>query len=637
MKTLKKWIVCLGSAFLLSLVQFSYADFVNGGFEDTYTPSGGNTHNEITGWTQTGYIFNGTGSSSPTSLVDIDLGAGTEPGGISDIVNGPTQTIQDYFLFGAQPTPTLLLPVTALQSAIINMRSINAPLAKSSSGNIAGWTNLQRQATAFSQQITVQSSDVDPLDHVVHVRLKIAPVINAPAHSPQEQPFFAVQLNNITTGRTGSNPLFFLWNYAGQAGVPWKLLTQAGTNPGGNIAYQYTDWQAVDIAPGNAFVHVGDVIELVVIAAGCSQGGHEGHIYLDDVHTYIPPALWVSAVGPASSTPGNDITYTYHYFNAGETPIDNVQVVANMPQQGNPSPPPAASTTFVSVTTPTTGTSPSCTGTSPVICTMGTLQAGESGTFQLTVNIPGGWATSTGPVNNGNYPISGTGISPLLGPLVQTALVAPSSLSNLVVNVSGLPATGSIESAYSGTYTCTNSPIVTATGNAPGATCDISNLPAGLSVSGCTIGSPGSPWVQPSTIPSDETVTCTVAGTPTAPGTFVANVVSDATNNSNSVDNKANAPITINDAVDIPATLNGSSALTPVTVCCGRPVILGPLPIPGPGPTTYTVTAHTGDLSCHIGQTASQTYLKVFGSTGSCTIVAKKNNVTSNPLTVVAP
>jgi len=87
-------------------------------------------------------------------------------------------------------------------------------------------------------------------------------------------------------------------------------------------------------------------------------------------------------------------------------------------------------------------------------------------------------------------------------------------------------------------------------------------------------------------------------------------------------------------SVDIPATVNGSPILNPAVVCCGRPVILGPLPVPGSGPTIYTVTNHTGNVTCQIGQTSSQTYLKMQGTSGSCTIVGTKNGVTSNPLTV---
>jgi hypothetical protein len=494
--------------------------------------------------------------------------------------------------------------------------------------------NPELSALLQDGQYTVQSSDVDPKDGKVHIRFIAAPVMQNAPHSANQQPFFAFQLNNITTGRIGANPVFFQWNYGGEAGVPWQTIT--GTNTGSDL-YYYTNLQAYDISPGNAFIHVGDTIELVAIASGCSPGGHDGHMYLDQVGTSIPFGLWVSAVGPVSSTPGSNITYTYTYVNTELTAVNNVQIVANLPLPATASSP--SSTSFVSVTTPTTGTSPSCSGTNPVTCNIGTLQSGQTGTFQLTVNIPSGWATTVGPVNNGNYPISGTGFNPLLGPLVQTALLAPSSLSNLVANTSGLPSTAILNQTYSGTFTCTNTPTASATGDAPSASCDITNLPAGLTVSGCTISPGNTVWIEPTTIPSNQTVTCSVTGAPTSSGTVTATVTTDAANNSNSTTNHANATISVaSNGPAIPATLDGSTMLSPAVICCGRPLILGPLPVPGSGATTYTVSHTTGHVRCVIGHSGPQTYLKMNGDHGSsCTIIATKDGVTSAPFTVVTP
>lgn len=89
--------------------------------------------------------------------------------------------------------------------------------------------------------------------------------------------------------------------------------------------------------------------------------------------------------------------------------------------------------------------------------------------------------------------------------------------------------------------------------------------------------------------------------------------------------------------VNIPATVNGSPILNPAVVCCGRPVLLGPLPVPGSGPTVYTIINKTGNVTCQIGQTNSQIYLKMRGTNGSCTIIGKKNNIVSSPLKVIAP
>ncbi|WP_237758783.1 hypothetical protein, partial [Legionella quinlivanii] len=90
-------------------------------------------------------------------------------------------------------------------------------------------------------------------------------------------------------------------------------------------------------------------------------------------------------------------------------------------------------------------------------------------------------------------------------------------------------------------------------------------------------------------------------------------------------------------AVDIPATVNGSPIYNPAVVCCGRPVILGELPIPGAGPSLYSLINKTGNVVCQIGQTATQNFLKMHGRNGSCTIIGSKNGIFSNPLTVIAP
>ena len=90
-------------------------------------------------------------------------------------------------------------------------------------------------------------------------------------------------------------------------------------------------------------------------------------------------------------------------------------------------------------------------------------------------------------------------------------------------------------------------------------------------------------------------------------------------------------------SVEIPATVNGSPIFNPAVVCCGRPVLLGPLPVPGIGPTVYSVINQSGNVTCRIGQTQTQTYLKMYGTNGSCTIIGTKNGTVSKPLKVIAP
>jgi len=64
-----------------------------------------------------------------------------------------------------------------------------------------------------------------------------APVLEDPAHNPQEQPWFYVSVRNHTRGDA---LLFEQFTFSGQPGVPWQ------TNGG----YKFTDWQLKDIVPG---------------------------------------------------------------------------------------------------------------------------------------------------------------------------------------------------------------------------------------------------------------------------------------------------------------------------------------------------------------------------------------------------
>jgi hypothetical protein len=276
----------------------------------------------------------------------------------------------------------------------------------------------------------------------------------------------------------------------------------------------------------------------------------------------------------------------------------------------------------------------------------GSLAPGGTGTFTMTVGVPGDWPTSYGPINNGNYPISGTNqtspptpINPVLGNLVQTTMIpgaSPTPNSNLVVDVSGLTNT-SIESGnnYTGTYSCTNTGAVTA----PTATCNISGLPDGLSVTGCTINPGSVAWTTPDNIPSGSTVTCTVSGPATSPFSkeYDALVTSDSTNNINSITNHATVPFNVyNNPVSIPATLNGSTIISPAPVCCGRPIAVFDLPISSDLAASYSITGTTGNIRCVIGSNGANNYVKIFGRPGTCTVQGLKNGEISAPLTLVA-
>ncbi len=268
---------------------------------------------------------------------------------------------------------------------------------------------------SLKQTMTVGADDIDSVDGLAHIRFVVAPVLQDPNHSPDEQPYFFVQLTNLTKGKL----LYQDFNFANQAGVPWKQV--------GEI--KYTDWALVDIAPGSADLAPGDKVELEVIAAGCSQSGHWGHVYVDGVGPTVP-GIFVSATGPSAANEGTDITYVLTYKNGGENSAGGVVVEFNMPPH----------TTFTSVSPPPGVTcTPPATQTGTVSCTVGALAAGASGSFPVTVHIDNGTAGSV--ITAGDYSIKGTNISPLLGPKVYTDVTKDVTYANLGITMNGGAAT----------------------------------------------------------------------------------------------------------------------------------------------------------------------------------------------------
>jgi hypothetical protein len=150
-------------------------------------------------------------------------------------------------------------------------------------------------ANGLRQTMTTSNADVDPSDNKVHIRFAIAPVLQNPGHADNAQPYFWVQLMNVTTG----TQLFHTFNFANQTGVPWKTDPAPGGQP-----VQYTDWQAFDIAPGPAQLAVGDQVEMLVVASGCAAGGHWGQGYVESFGPKLP-GITVTGLEPphASSAP----------------------------------------------------------------------------------------------------------------------------------------------------------------------------------------------------------------------------------------------------------------------------------------------------------------------------------------------
>ena len=373
----------------------SQADFVNGDFET------GN----LNAWTVTTHLNkSGIAVLPPQKVADLALTTGG-----SSFTKTVTGTAPESVLAaGLQTGDTLMYPRFGKYAAVVN------ELGKNTNSN------------ELFQSLTTTATDIDSIDGKIHIRFVLAPVLQNPGHADKLQPYFYLELRNVTKGTL----LFSSFNFSNQAGVPYKSS--------GGGAVQYTDWQLFDVAPGAAGLAVGDTVTMDIIASGCQPGGHWGHLYVDGFGTFIP-GLTVAGSAAQAALAGTNLTYTFQVKNGGAAAASGVTVSDVLP----------TGTTFVGVSGGPAGTScttPAVGATGTVSCNLGALDAAANTSFQITVNINPG---SSGTVYNGDYNVRGTGISPLIGPLVNTTII-PSYF--ITANVTG----------GNGTLTC-QSPVATGT------------------------------------------------------------------------------------------------------------------------------------------------------------------------------
>ena len=363
---------------LPSIAQARQADFVNGGFESS----------DFTGWKVQTNLNPGAGIPMfpPTAISSLGL----LTGGVNKSSVQPGATPESQIAAGLTAADSLRYPRFGMYSALVNQAGNN------------------NNSNTITQTLTTTQADVDAVDGRIHVRFALAPVLENPNHFNYQQPYFYIEIANTTTNKV----LFSSFNFSNQPGVPFK-------NAAANAGVQYTDWQLFDLAPGPTAIAIGDKLTATIIATGCSLGGHYGQLYVDGFGTFVP-GLTVVASGPQSANANTDITYTFTAKNGGSTAASNVVVTEVLP----------AGTTFVSVTGATCTTpAPGMAGT--VTCNLGSLNASAASNFMLTVHID---PTATGTINNGNYTIQGTGINPLIGPLVQTAITSGVVYTDLAIS-----------------------------------------------------------------------------------------------------------------------------------------------------------------------------------------------------------
>lgn len=346
--------------------------------------------------------------TTPMTEVALNLTAtGASPSGTTQVVAGPIQDPQAPALHG--------LPWGG-QAVVINLGGLNHSVNK------------------LSQVVTMDSADVDPADGLVHVRLAMAPVLeNTGSHTPDQQPYVFMALTNLTRG----SQLLGYFVAANQPGIPWTTALLSG-----NQQYISTPWQAFDIAPGAANLQVGDQVKLTIVAAGCSPGGHEGHVYVTGVGSFFPPGLTMQASAPASVVAGSTLSYTMQYSNTANQTAMNVQLLAQTPPN----------TVFQSLTPPPGATcnAPSQGTSGQIACTLSSpLAVGVNGQWQMTVRVDSGAAANTSPLIGPNYEISATNTPRLLGPAAPVRVLDPALSYSVSLTKPGT-GTGAVSSAPAG-------------------------------------------------------------------------------------------------------------------------------------------------------------------------------------------
>jgi uncharacterized repeat protein (TIGR02543 family) len=555
----------LGGALLAS--QGVHANFVNGGFEDS--PA-------MTGWTITSFMNN-----KPNGL------------GTNGITTFPP-TESSHLNLNSASANNLTMVWSGTDPQTNNVLTVPRTGFGTQSGRVNGPTNSYL-TSSIAQTTAMTAGDVDP-DGNIHVRFALAPVLENPNHTNREQPYFFVELTNVTKGTV----LFTQFNFANQPGVNWQTYN----------GVQFTDWVTYDVPLPPGQVDVGDQVKMEVFAAGCAQGGHWGYVYVDQAGTAVLPNLVVSASGPASIVlgPNSTITYTYTYTNNTGVATNNSTVNAVLPMTGN-----NLNTTFNAVN-PNGGTctDPGVGNTGTVSCNFGTLQPGQTGTFTITVNVPATASTTspTNVVNHGNYSIQATGVPALTGPLVVTNVYAVGVDLNLTKTGAG---TGTVSSSPAGINCGTACSTATMTVQ-PNTPITLTASPtAGHTFTGWGGDCAAAGTATTCTLPMSQTSNVTASFAPmTYPLTVSTTGSGTITSSPGSIScpgASCNETFNQGTLVTLTATPQPGNALTGWTGCASNPT-----------PTTCTVTM---DQARNVTATFVPTYVvtpSVVGGTGGGTI-----------------
>lgn len=360
----------------------------NGGLDN------GTTGTPPPNWTITPNLNPGVTVQDPQTFAGLNL----QPGGVAN-----TSTILGAVESQSDPNvPAVKFPRYGAGAGRVN------------SGSVLG--NNQNVNT-LEQTMTVGPGDIDPVDGKVHARFTIAPILENPAHAVNQQPYYFVLMTNQTNGNQVLTQDFELSN---ATGVPWQN--------GGNGAL-YTSWQLVDLDPGSLLA-IGDTVNVKVIAAGCSLGGHYGRIYVDSFGNR-PPGTFIQGRVNKFVNAGTDLTYDLTYENGANTPATSTVITFTTPN----------ATTFKAVNGLNGCVTPQVGQTGNVVCSIGTMAGNTQGKFSVTVNVNPATPVGTR-IIQGNYKIKSDGLTELLGTHLRTDVTANTTYADIRTKItSGLAST----------------------------------------------------------------------------------------------------------------------------------------------------------------------------------------------------
>ncbi|MBL8062408.1 MAG: S-layer homology domain-containing protein [Anaerolineales bacterium] len=384
---MKKFSSATVLAILGAVLVFSIAFAVvgNGNFET----------GDYTGWTKSAFINNGYSSAPGAGGADL-----------STIVGGAAVT--PLSLTDPRTNNVVKFPAYGHYSAKVNDET-----------SYFGGGHAQN-ANTITQNVTAV---LDVSDSLAHIRFAYSAVMAQPGpsntpHTDEEKPYFRIQAINTSNG---NDVVFDFSSYVGEPGKNWQTGAAYTGDGRPDENWMYLDWTYIDLASSAAHpVNAGDQITLIITAAGCSQGGHPGYVYVDEITdssgNFAGPTI--KATGPATGVAGGPITYTYTYHNGFAGPIDPTITIT-----------PPANVTFNSLGDPA-----HCSGLAPVTCNFTGVAGGASSSFTVSGTISAGAAPGS-QLAHGEYYISAAGFPKVGGQTVFTNITAV--VANLSVTATG--------------------------------------------------------------------------------------------------------------------------------------------------------------------------------------------------------